>query len=137
MIGLLLKHSFNEANFASIKKNDDICIFSTVAPPEKLDKPFFQTLRVYDFKETVVATDITTAMLASTLMLPKKKYFYIRSFEWVGFEPLMYKELEDIYLNEELELIVSNESDYHTIKNLFREPKYIVKNWDFSEIEND
>ncbi len=48
---------------------------------------------------------------------------------------MVYQELKDIYLNEELDLIVSNESDYRIIKNLFKEPKFIVKNWDFSEIE--
>ena len=74
-------------------------------------------------------------MLASTLMLPKKKYYYINDLEWVGHKPLIYQELREIYLNEELDLIVSNESNYRIIKNLFKEPKFIVKNWDFSEIE--
>ena len=127
MIGFLLNQTFDLSVLPKIEKNKECCVFSTGSPTANL--------RVYDFKETIVATDITTAMLASTLMLPKKKYYYITGLEWVGHKPLVYQELKEIYLNEELDLIVSNESDYRIIKNLFKEPKFIVKNWDFSEIE--
>jgi hypothetical protein len=135
MIGLLLKQTFDSSILPYIEKNKECCVFSTGAPTPNFKKPFLQTLRIYDFDKTVIATDITTAMLASTLILPKKKYFYITNLEWVGHNPLVYQELREIYLNEELELIASNESDYKTIKNLFKKPKFIVKNWDFSEIE--
>ena len=135
MIGFLLNQTFDLSVLPKIEKNKECCVFSTGSPTANFKKTFLQTLRVYDFKETIVATDITTAMLASTLMLPKKKYYYITGLEWVGHKPLVYQELKEIYLNEELDLIVSNESDYRIIKNLFKEPKFIVKNWDFSVIE--
>ena len=137
MIGLLLRHSFEEKVLESIYKNnsEDYCVFSTGAPNPKFPVPFLQTLCVYDFDGTAVATDITTALLCASLKLPKKKYFYINSLEWVGHRPLFYEELKNIYLNEELELLVSNQRDYKLIKNLFKVPEFIVENWDFSEIE--
>jgi hypothetical protein len=135
MIGFLLKQAFDSSALPKIENNKECCVFSMGYPPPNFKKPFFQALRAYDFKETIVATDITTAMFASTLMLPKKKYYYITGLEWVGHKPLIYQELQEIYLNKELDLIVSNESDYRIIKNLFKEPKFVIKNWDFSEIE--
>jgi hypothetical protein len=136
MIGILLSHSFDDKSIEDIYNNNDknYCIFSTGAVSPKYPVPYLQKLRVYDFKGTVVATDIPTAILAARLSLPTKKYFYIRSLEWVGFQPLVYEELRSIYLNEEVELIVSNKRDFNLIKNLFKEPKFIVKDWNFSEI---
>tara|TARA_R110000744_G_scaffold202491_2_gene321378 strand:+ start:7806 stop:8222 length:417 start_codon:yes stop_codon:yes gene_type:complete len=136
MIGILLGHSFEDKSIESIYKNNDkdYCVFSTGAIPPKYPVPYLQKLRAYDFKGTIVATDIPTAILATRLSLPDKKYFYIRSLEWVGFQPLLYEELKGIYLNKELELIVSNKRDFSLIKNLFKEPKFIVKDWNFSEI---
>ena len=135
MIGFLLKQTFDNSILPYIESNKECCVFSTGSPTPNFKKPFLQALRVYDFDKTIVATDITTAMMACDLILPKKKYFYITDLEWMGHKPLIYQELRDIYLNEELDLIVSNESNYRIIKNLFKEPKFIVKNWDFSEIE--
>jgi hypothetical protein len=138
VIGILLGHAFDDHVVESIyKNNEDYCLFSTGAVSQKYPVPYLQTLRIYDFAGTVISTDIPTSILTSKLKMPSKKYFYIRSLEWVGFQPLMYEELKSIYLNEELELIVSNKKDYDLIKNLFREPKYIVKDWNFSEIKND
>ena len=135
MIGFLLKQTFDSSILPHIENNKECCVFSMGSPTANFKKPFLQTLRVYDFDKTIVATDITTAMMACDLILPKKKYFYITDLEWMGHKPLIYQELREIYLNEELDLIVSNESNYRIIKNLFKEPKFIVKNWDFSEIE--
>jgi hypothetical protein len=135
MIGFLLKQTFDNSILPYIESNKECCVFSMGSPTPNFKKPFLQTLRVYDFDKTIVATDITTAMMACDLILPKKKYFYITDLEWMGHKPLIYQELREIYLNEELDLIVSNESNYRIIKNLFKEPKFIVKNWDFSEIE--
>lgn len=135
MIGFLLKQTFDSSILPYIESNKECCVFSMGSPTSNFKKPFLQALRVYDFDKTIVATDITTAMMACDLILPKKKYFYITDLEWMGHKPLIYQELRDIYLNEELDLIVSNETNYRIIKNLFKEPKFIVKNWDFSEIE--
>ena len=72
MIGFLLRQTFDSSVLPKIEDNKECCVFSMGSPTPNFKKPFLQALRVYDFKETVVATDITTAMLASTLMLPKK-----------------------------------------------------------------
>ena len=137
MIGVLLSHSFDNEIIKNLYENngDKCCVFSTGAITPDYPINFLQTLRVYDFKDTIVATDIPTAILTSKLNNPKKKYFYIRSLDWVGYNPLRYQELDDIYNNKELNLIVSNKKDYDIIKNLFREPERVVTNWNFSELE--
>tara|TARA_Y100000310_G_scaffold270418_1_gene284228 strand:+ start:12355 stop:12771 length:417 start_codon:yes stop_codon:yes gene_type:complete len=138
VIGILLGEACDDQTIESVYKNNkNYCLFGMGAVSQKYPVPYLQTLRVYDFGGTVISTDIPTAILVAKLKMPSKKYFYIRSLEWVGFQPLIYEELKSIYLNEEVELIVSNEKDYGLIKGLFKEPKFIVKDWNFSEIENE
>ena len=121
--------------------NVDYCVFSSHALPEDVKRiPQLQPLRAYNFRGTMIATDIKTAEFASHLRLPKKKFFYIRSLEW--FEatkghPLFYKDLEKIYLSEDMDLIVSNPEDYRIISNLFKKPKYTIEDWDFTELANE
>jgi hypothetical protein len=57
--------------------------------------------------------------------------------EWTNAPALRYEDLKKIYLNDDMDLIVSNSKDYKIISNLFKKPKYIVEDWNFSEISNE
>ena len=121
----------------------DYCVFSRwVLPGQPTSVSQFQPLRAYNFTDTLIATDTASAEFISHLTLPKKKFFYIRFLEW--FEAgdnsdlsLNYIDLENIYLNKDIDLIVSNSEEYKIISNLFKTPKYIVKDWNFRELANE
>ena len=111
------------------------CVFSADPLPEETPTiPQLQPLRAYNFKGMLVATDVRTAEFAIHLNLPSKKFFYIRSMEWMNAPTLRYKDLKKIYLNDEMDLIVSNSRDYKTIANLFKKPKHIIEDWNFGEL---
>jgi len=122
----------------------DYCLFSRwVLPGQHTNVSQFQPLRAYNFTETLIATDIASAEFASHLTLPKKKFFYVRFLEWfekmknVDHPTLSYEALEKVYLHKDIDLIVSNSEEYKIVSNLFKTPKYIVKDWDFRELANE
>ena len=57
--------------------------------------------------------------------------------EWTNAPALRYEDLKKIYLNDDMDLIVSNSKDYKIISNLFKKPKHIIEDWNFSEISNE
>jgi len=141
MLGILLFNPSEQIINRICDLNEDkgeYCIFSASPTTEKARNiSQLQPLRAYNFKETLIASDIRTAEFAVNLSLPRKKFFYIRSCEWVRATSLLYEDLKKIYLNDNMDLIVSNSKDYKLISNLFKKPKYIVEDWDFEELLND
>ena len=116
-------------------KGRDYCVFSRFALSEETKKiPQLQPIRAYSFNGTMVATDIRGAEFMRTLVAPKKKYFYITSMEWMNASTLNYDDLRNIYLDENIDLIVSNKSDYKKISQLFKEPVQIIEDWNFEEL---
>ena len=141
MIGLLIGNEPKETVEKIAKLTDErenYCVFSLWALPEKTKKiPHLQPLRAYNFNGTMVATNIRTAEFMKTLVLPKRKYFYITSMEWMEADSLLYDDLKQIYLNDDIDLIVSNQKDYDKIHQLFKEPVCIIEDWRFQELERD
>ena len=139
MLGILLSDLSQE----TVKKISKLgtakyCIFSSSPLPEDtLLVPQLQPLRAYNFKGTLIATDLRTAEFAINLRMPHKKLFYITSMEWTNAPALRYEDLKKIYLNDDMDLIVSNSKDYKIISNLFKKPKHIIEDWNFSEISNE
>ena len=138
MLGILLSNPSEE----TVKKISKLgstgaqyCVFSADPLPEKSPTiPQYQPLRAYNFKGMLLATDLRTADFAVNIQLPSKKFFYITSMEWVKVPALEYKSLKKLYLNDDMDLIVTNSQDYKTITNLFKKPKHIVEDWNFSEL---
>lgn len=141
MIGLLVGNESRETVEKISKLSDegeDYCVFSLWALSEKTKKiPHMQPLRAYNFEGTMVATNIRAAEFMKNLVLPTKKYFYITSMEWVKADRILYDDLKEIYLNDDIDLIVSNEKDYKKISQLFKKPVCIIEDWKFQELEHD
>ena len=52
-----------------------------------------------------------------------------------NFNFVNYNDLKNIYLNENIDLIAANKHIYEVLTKLFKEPKGICKDWDFSKLE--
>lgn len=141
MLGILLSDPSQEQVKKISALNDtgiDYCVFSSRALPENTKQvPQLQPLRAYSFEGTLIATDIRTAEFAITLAAPQKKFFYITSMEWTKAPTLTYDSLKKIYLNDDMDLLVSNVEDYNLISNLFKEPNKIIEDWNFKEFFNE
>jgi len=141
MLGILLSNPSQEQVKKISALSDagiDYCVFSSLVLPEDTKQvPQLQPLRAYNFYGTLIATDIRTAEFAITLATPKKKFFYITSMEWTQVPVLMYEGLKNIYLNDNMELLVSNPEDHKIISNLFKEPAGIIEDWNFKELLNE
>jgi|MDSZ01.1.fsa_nt_gb hypothetical protein len=136
MIGIIAPISTTNEDFKSIsQKNNDYCVFGSTSIPTDIDLNYLQIIRVYDFKGSMICSNIETAQILIDLPLPKKKYFYVKSFEWEQFKLVNYNDLKKIYLNDSIDLIAANEHIYEVLTKLFKEPKAICKDWDFSKLE--
>ena len=141
MLGLLIGNESPETIKKISNLSDeryDYCVFSRFALTEETKKiPQLQPIRAYSFQGTMVATDIRGAEFMRTLVAPKKNYFYITSMEWMNATVLKYDDLKNIYLNDDIDLIVSNESDHKKISQLFKEPVQIIEDWNFQELQDE
>lgn len=141
MLGILLSDPSQEQvkKISALNDTDiDYCVFSYRALPEETKQvPHLQPLRAHSFDGTLIATDIRTAEFAITLAAPQKKFFYITSMEWTQAPALTYDNLKKIYLNDDMDLLVSNDEDYSLISNLFKEPNKIIEDWNFKEFFNE
>lgn len=154
MLGIMLgnaKESTTKKISLLGEESISYCIFSYFPLGGGMDSrtPQLQPLRAYSFEGTLIATSIKTAEFIRPLKLPKKKLFYVETLEWFDVlnqryqengspnANLRYEDLKKIYLNDDIDLIVSNNEDYKTVSNLFKKPKHIVKDWDFTEIAHE
>lgn len=142
MIGVLMKgmdQGLINKMVAITRAGKKCCLFagSPLASDVPALFPVFQPLRAYHFEGTLVSTDMSTTEMLSKLILPKRKYFYVRSLEWTLLENYNHNYLKSIYQNDNIELIAANEEIFEVLKKLFKEPIGISENLDIEEIQNE
>jgi len=139
MIGILAKKLDQELLAGAValsQSKTPCCLFTNVPMPSDVPSlfPVLQPLRAYHFEGILVSSDLSTTEMLIKLVRPQKKFFYIRSFEWTYLDQCNYSYLRYIYQNDNLELIAANEKIYKTIKDLFKEPSMIIKDWKLGEL---
>tara|TARA_R110002020_G_scaffold55309_2_gene153605 strand:+ start:26856 stop:27275 length:420 start_codon:yes stop_codon:yes gene_type:complete len=139
MIGVLMKgmdQGLLNKMIALTQTGKKCCLFSGSPLLSEVPAlfPVFQPLRAYHFEGTLVSTDMSTTEMLSKLVLPKKKYFYVRSLEWTMLQNCDYNYLKSIYQNDSIELIAANKEIFEVLKKLFKEPVGISEDLDLEEI---
>lgn len=82
----------------------------------------------------LIGTSIFNTQIVSKCLTATKKYFYIWHPEWMYFNNFYTKQLNNIFYNDEINLITRSNSHYKLIKNLFKQPIGTVYNWDTDEL---
>ena len=142
MIGVLMKgmdEGLINKMITLTQKGKKCCLFSGAPLQSEVPAlfPVFQPLRAYHFEGTLISTDMSTTEMLSKLILPKNKYFYVRSLEWTLLENCDYNYLKSIYQNDDIKLVAENEEIFEVLKKLFKEPVGISESLDLEEIQDE
>jgi hypothetical protein len=106
-----------ETNNLLEKRSDVSVIFFTNKQEVPCFIPCFAVMaptELYNFTGYAIATNIDTASKLLQLPGPKKKFFMINNFEWVG-KVYSHEYLRSIYANPQIILIVRNFQEHATI----------------------
>ena len=93
-----------------------------------------QDKEAWAFDAPVIATDLESAQTLIHLPQPTRKFFYVWNLEWI-FNNYTYGYLQDLYQNDELELIARNESHADLITKCWKKPVDIMDNFDYNILQ--
>ena len=85
---------------------------------------------VFGLQGTVISTDIRTTQHLIRCPGPTKKFFYVWNLEWLAAQTINYMSLYDIYCNDKIELIARSKSHFDLLSKIWKEPKYIMEDFD-------
>lgn len=91
--------------------------------------------KAYQYTETIIATDLSSARLLINFPGAKRKIFYVYDLEWVFMEPKEFKPLAQIYRNDAFEIVCRGNSHAGIFKSCWnREPDRVSNEFDISGI---
>lgn len=95
----------------------------------------FQEEELWGYGGPVIATNLGTAERVIKSPRICKKYFYLWDLEWIN-NQYDVDYLSSIYCNEDIQLIARNQDHYNTIKACWREPAYILEEFNYEQLAN-
>ncbi len=96
--------------------------------------PMMQQVEFWNYNYPVISTNLETTKHLINAQRPPKKLFYVVDLEWLYFPKIVYDELEQIYNNENIELIARSESHYKLISTCWKEPIGIIEDFYYKDI---
>ena len=99
--------------------------------------PLFARLQIKDmfcYKNPVIANDIKTALLLQKTICPPRKLLYMWDLEWIYNKKYPFDVYRDIYFD--FEIIVRNDSHRSKFSKTWREPDFIVEDFNYEQIRN-
>lgn len=151
MIGIL-KSSINDSdqNFFMVNALHQLgatstqsCLFcddiqTNIIP--KINTNIFPRIQTFYFNDILITDDLTEAQSLPRIPNAKQRFIYLYHLEWPHIENLQFRQIEPILLNDNIELIARSDSHAKLISELFKEPKYIMPEWNYKtliEIDNN
>lgn len=94
-----------------------------------LISPLFAIMSIYDawsFDGIGIATDFHSAKILLECPSTTKKFFYVWNMEWT-YDFRLHEECEQIYLNDEIELICRSDYHHSILSRVWKTPKYTIE----------
>ena len=132
-LNLFLIYSLNQLT----QKGVDCCIFHNQWKRQVMPTMFstFQDNEVWDFDGTVIATNFGSVQKLIASPGPKKKYFYVWKFEWMVLNKFWYAQIQEIFNNDEIDLIARSQSHFTVLERLFKKPTAIIEDWNNEKLQ--
>ena len=115
---------------------------------DNIDNDFFlpintnilQRINIFQFNGIVITDDIARSQDLINITYAKKRFIYFYHLEWPYLNGLRFVHLNQVFLNDNIELIVRSQSHFDLVEQVFKKPKYIMPEWDYKtliEIDNN
>ena len=93
-----------------------------------------QRSHCYSFNGTLITDDLMRAQDLINTTCAKQRFIYLYHLEWPYIENLQFSHIKRVFLNENIELIARSIPHALVIENLFKKPKFIMKEWDYKTL---
>jgi hypothetical protein len=101
--------------------------------PTKPEFSLMQNRNAWGYNGILIATDIHTTEVLQHLVGPSRKMLYVWNLEWL-YTQNMYTSYSKIYQSKDIDLIARTPSHFDIIKKLWKEPKYIMEDFDHEQL---
>lgn len=139
MIGFLIENANDHAmvnNINMIAQEKPCIVFSETAIPH-LQCNVLQKLEAFHFNGTIITNSMRLCQQMSNLGYTKKRYLYLKQYDWMNFTDLYLSQLDDTLLNPNIDIIVNHVSQVKLITELTnKEPKYVMNEWDINVLRS-
>jgi len=99
-------------------------------------KPIFTILQLshaWSFTGPLISTNIETTRFLNNCVVTKNKLFYVQELEWAKLNNISYSFLQQIYNNDNIELI-SNDATNIFLINIWKRSIININNWDYTKL---
>ncbi len=131
--GLLLIHECNK--LLEKQRDTEINIFYEDYDriPIKPEFSLMQNRHAWGYTGTLISTDLHTTEVLAHLAGPRRKLFYVWNLEWL-YSHNMYVSYSKLYQSPDIDLIARTQSHADIITKLWKEPKYIMEDFDHEQL---
>jgi hypothetical protein len=133
MLGFLLENGndqFVSHSINMIAKEKTCHVFSSSLIPS-LNTNVMQRYEAFHFNGIIITDNFRLSQQLKNLGYCKKRYYYIRNYEWLNAQRLPYQIMKNTLLHPNLDLIVNDQSQVKIIEEITNKKiKYIMNNWD-------
>ena len=133
MIGFLIDNANDQhmvQNINQFAKNNLCHVFSSALTPNILCNTM-QRYEAFHFNGKIITDGFRLSQQLKHLGYCKKRYYYIKSYEWMNAQRLPYSIMKNTLLHPNIDLIVNDNSQVKLIEELTnKKVKYVMNNWD-------
>lgn len=127
---IFMIHNLNQLANTSTQ-NCLFCDENVARLTEPIHTNIFPRVQVLYFNDILITDDLTEAQSLLHIPNAKKRFVYLYHLEWKYIDNIYFQHLANILINDNIELIARSDTHAKLIKQLFKDPKYIMPEWDY------
>lgn len=135
MLGFLLENCNDQGllhNINTVAKEKRCHVFSSSLIPA-LNTTVMQRYEAFHFNGTIITDNFRLSQQLKNLGYCKKRYYYIRNYEWLNAQRLPYQIMKNTILHPNIEMIVNDRGQVKLIEELTnKKVKHVMNNWDIN-----
>jgi len=133
MIGFLVDGANDQSviNAINAVNKDSRCmVFSETLMPG-INANVVQKYEAFHFNGTIITASFRLSQQLAHLGYCKKRYYYIKNYEWQNAQVLPYALMKNTLLHPNIDLIVQDASQVELVEELSnKKVKHVMNNWD-------
>ena len=120
-----------------LSKTQDVYLFVSEVKQLPRENKFaiMQQVEALHHPGVLIGTSMLNTQIVANCLTATRKFYYISHFEWMYLTKFGAHQLDNIFYNDEIELIAGSTSHANLLSKLFKPPAGIVYNWDKGSLE--
>jgi len=125
---------FRELN--KLSKNNDCYLFANQVKtlPAHNDFCILQQIEALQHRGILISTSLVNTQILANCLTCTSKYYYVYDLDWMAMKNFNSRQLTNIFLNKEINLLARSESHSRVLSKSFKPPVGIVHNWNHKQI---